>query len=48
VWIVEDMVTEQHFPKLSEWLVRHAKKAATFDVDILLRTFKMRVYLVDQ
>ncbi len=47
VWIVEDMVAEQQSPKLSEWLVRHARQVATFDVGFWLRTFKMRVYLVD-
>ncbi len=47
VWVVEDMVAEEKFPKLSDWLLRHARQVATFDVEMLLRTFKMRVYLID-
>jgi hypothetical protein len=48
VWIVEDLVAERQFPMLIDWLVRTARQVANFDVDFWLRTFKMRVYLVDQ
>ncbi len=46
-WIVEDSDASEKHPQLGDWLARHARQTASFDVTIWLRNFKMRVYLVD-
>ena len=46
-WVIEDSDTESAFPGLSEWLARHARQVADFNVAVWSQIFKMRLYLVD-
>ena len=47
VWFVEDMVAQQIFPDVHNWLRENTQQVANLDVHIQARNFKMRVYLYD-
>ncbi|MFC1975507.1 glycosyltransferase family 39 protein [Chloroflexota bacterium] len=47
VWFVEDMVAQQIFPDVHNWLKANTQQVANLDVHIQARNFKMRVYLYD-
>jgi hypothetical protein len=47
VWFIEDMTTEELFPQRLTWIQENAWPAASFDVTVRGRNFKMRVYLFD-
>jgi hypothetical protein len=47
IWIVEDLVVDQIYPRKAMWIKENARLVASFDVIVHARNFKMRVYLFD-
>jgi mannosyltransferase len=47
VWFVEDMIAQDVFPDVHNWLEKNTQLVANFDVHVQARNFKMRVYLYD-
>lgn len=45
IWFVEDLASQQKFPKLHNWLAQNAQLVSIHDVNFQARTFSMRVYL---
>jgi uncharacterized membrane protein len=47
VWFVEDMEVNEMYPQQLDWIKANATQVANFDVQALVRLFKMRVYLYE-
>ncbi|MCB0190905.1 MAG: glycosyltransferase family 39 protein [Anaerolineae bacterium] len=47
LWFVEDMVAQEVYPEIHDWLTENARLVANYDVHAQARNFQMRVYLYE-
>jgi 4-amino-4-deoxy-L-arabinose transferase-like glycosyltransferase len=47
VWFVEDMIVTERYPEQREWMLKHTRPMAAYDVRLPGRTYLMRVYLLE-
>lgn len=46
-WFIIDMNTEEVFSQQLSWIEEHAQQVENFDITVLARVFKIRIYLYD-